>query len=457
MFVNFELYLLQHKHKYFIDSLRISVTGGSGGSGYPKFDGLGGHGGNVYLVAKEGITLKHLLRSKEFKKGIRGNDGKPSSHQAIIAPSGKDIVLEVPTGVTVIQEDTKRTLAELNNAKDKVLVAYGGKGGDRTNSFCGSKGQHVMIKLDLKMIADVGLVGFPNAGKSTLLRALSRASPKIASYPFTTIQPNLGVIEYNPDSPTKALLPHALKSKSRTESEDKPSKYYDKDYRQITVADMPGLIEGAHKNIGLGHKFLKHIVRTKLLLFVVDIDGFRNAGGVDFHKEWTSHEPISVIQSLVNELDLYDVDILRTKPSILVVTKLDNGYKRNKFTSMMKQLHDVKFTVPSKLIARKEIQAARNEMPITDDAEQLKEQQNESSDFEFDKVIGISSVTGYNVDRLKGTIRGLIDLDAESKLEDISFKQLLANRKSDLDFDNIPEEEPIDLNLDSTGKSTQVI
>lgn len=395
------------------------MSGGSGGNGFPKHDGLGGNGGNVYLVAKDGVTLSTVRQSKKYKAGFRAPDGQHSCSYSIIGNSGKDLEIEVPTGVSVIADDINRPLAELNKHNDRVAVAFGGRGGDRTNSFCGTRGQRILIKLDLKMIADLGLVGFPNAGKSTLLRALSRASPKIASYPFTTIRPNLGVIQYT--SQQKSL--QLVNAKWKTSA----SEHYEEDNRQITVADLPGLIDGAHKNIGLGHKFLKHIVRTKLLLFVVDIAGFRNAGGGDFHEQWSSQEPIQVIQSLVNELDLYDSSILRTKPSMLVVTKLDDTVKRNQFNNLISQLQNSTISIPSKQEARRELGLEESDH-VTNQIDSLR------SDFEFDKVVGVSSVTKYNIERLKGIIRRIIDVSAESQRQNVSFKQLVQANKKELDF-----------------------
>ena len=394
----------------------------------------------MYLVAKNGVTLNTVRQSKQYRSGFRAQDGQHSSNLSIIGANGKDLQIEVPTGVTVIADAFKRKLADLNKNNDQVAVAIGGRGGDRTNAFCGSPGQRMMIKLDLKMIADVGLVGFPNAGKSTLLRALSRASPKIASYPFTTIKPNLGVIEYAPAHQQKGLV---LANKKRAATlKASSAEHFNCDFRQISVADLPGLIDGAHRNIGLGHSFLKHIVRTKLLLFVVDIDGFRNAGGVEYHETWSSKEPVQVIQSLVNELDLYDSSILRTKPSMLVVTKLDNTNKRRQFEELMDELRKATITIPSMEEARKEQSSADENAPNSDRV-----------NFEFDRVVGVSSVTKFNIDRLKGLIRRLIDIDAESKLQHVSFKQLLEKNKDDLDLLLDDDEEDKENHLQQSGSS----
>lgn len=154
---------------------------------------------------------------------------------------GADVVIRSPVGVSVVT-DQGEVIGDLLADEDVVLVAKGGPGGNKATEFMGLRGQARSVKLDLKLIADVGFVGFPNAGKSTLLKAISRARPKIASYPFTTIQPNLGICEF-------------------------------KDMRRMSLADLPGLIEGASYNLGMGHKFLKHVERTRMLLFVVDVNG----------------------------------------------------------------------------------------------------------------------------------------------------------------------------------------
>ena len=157
--------------------------------------------------------------------------------------NGADIIIQAPRGVSVVT-DGGQVLGDLVREEDTVLVAKGGPGGSRHTDYCGIRGQRRSIKLDLKLIADIGFVGFPNAGKSTLLKAISRASPKIASYPFTTIQPNLATCDFP-------------------------------DLRRMTLADLPGLIEGASYNLGMGHRFLKHVERCSILLFIVDINGFQ--------------------------------------------------------------------------------------------------------------------------------------------------------------------------------------
>nr|XP_027204691.1 GTP-binding protein 10-like [Dermatophagoides pteronyssinus] len=413
---------VKDKYRKFIDQIRITVSGGAGGNGYPKFQGLGGNGGNVCLVANANVKLNDLQKSNAR---FRAGDGQHSSRNSVIGQNGKDLEIKVPVGITVIVDEYKKEIAHLDQPGDKVIVAFGGRGGDKTNSYFGTKGQKMAIKLDLKLLADVGLVGYPNAGKSTLLRALSRASPKIANYPFTTIQPNLGVIEYDPP---KAVQLYNDRSKVKDKSE-----FYDQDYRRITVADLPGLIEGAHRNIGLGHKFLKHIVRTNLLLFVVDIDGFRNSGGRHYHRSWCSHEPIEVIQSLINEIDLFDEEILEQKSSILAITKLDNSEKREQFNRFIEILQQTNLNIPStvekeNLIKKSNKQSSMNVNSDNSNQQSIEHHMINDNDttlimdhnppdptgYKFDKIIGISSLTGYNIDQLKGLIRKLIDMNAEN-------------------------------------------
>uniref|UniRef100_A0A2P2I513 GTP-binding protein 10 homolog n=1 Tax=Hirondellea gigas TaxID=1518452 RepID=A0A2P2I513_9CRUS len=268
---------------YFIDTLRLYLKGGPGGAGHPKYGGLGGSGGNIYIEAKPGITLKSVQRNQTSQR-YTADPGKPSQQFALIGKGGADLVLPVPPGV-VATTDVGTELGESNKEGERVLVAHGGEGGSPTNGFLGQAGQQHHVKLVLKTIADIGLVGFPNAGKSTLLKAVSRAKPKIASYPFTTLRPKVGVIEY-PDK------------------------------RMISMADLPGLVEGAHENKGLGHSFLRHIERTKLLLLVVAVNGFK------LNTKSVHRSAMESLLLLNKELELYD-PMLLSKPAILLVNKMD--------------------------------------------------------------------------------------------------------------------------------------
>nr|XP_057940108.1 GTP-binding protein 10 isoform X3 [Doryrhamphus excisus] len=224
------------KYGNFVDNVRLFVRAGAGGMGLPRLGGHGGNGGDVWVVAAEKMTLKKI-RDKYPQKRFVADVGANSSVRSLKGEKGKDKEILVPVGVTVTTDDDK-IIGDLNAEGDRVMVAKGGHGGSLTSAFLPSKGQSRQIKLDLKLIADMGMVGFPNAGKSSLLTVLSNATPQIASYAFTTLKPQIGKLFYQ-------------------------------DHKQISVADLPGLIEGAHMNKGMGHKFLKHVERTKHLLFVM--------------------------------------------------------------------------------------------------------------------------------------------------------------------------------------------
>ncbi|KAG5891073.1 hypothetical protein JTB14_005709 [Gonioctena quinquepunctata] len=266
----------------FRDNLRIFVQGGPGGNGLPKFGGVGGKGGDVIAVAKENIFLDNVYQRNK-------------------RPPGEDLRVEVPVGVSLVT-DLGKNLGELNDEGEELVVAKGGTGGHPKNGFLGTRGQAYHMRLDLKLIADIGLVGFPNAGKSTLLKAISAAKPKIASYPFTTVKPNVGILTY-------------------------------KDYRQISMADLPGLIEGAHANKGMGHKFLKHVERTKLLLMVVDINGFQ------LSPQHSYRNCLETVMLLTKELEMYNEDLL-TKPSMLLINKMDSEGALGKFQEIKDHLKD---------------------------------------------------------------------------------------------------------------------
>ena len=244
----------------FLDQAKIYIKAGNGGSGSASFrrekfveyggpdGGDGGDGGSIIVESDRNLnTLIDFRYAQHFK----AQNGKPGSKRNKTGGNGKDLILKVPTGTQIYEEDNNTLIYDFTKNKEKYLVASGGRGGlgnvrfksstnraprKKTN---GKIGEEFWIWLQLKVIADVGIIGKPNAGKSSLLAALTRAKPKIANYPFTTINPNLGVTYY--------------------------------DGKEITLADIPGLIEGAHKGIGLGDKFLRHIERCKILLHLIDL------------------------------------------------------------------------------------------------------------------------------------------------------------------------------------------
>eukprot|EP00095_Tigriopus_kingsejongensis_P008343 snap_masked-scaffold395_size185061-processed-gene-0.15 protein:Tk08343 transcript:snap_masked-scaffold395_size185061-processed-gene-0.15-mRNA-1 annotation:"gtp-binding protein 10 homolog" len=305
-----------------VDSLRIYVKGGSGGHGLPTLGGRGGRGGHVVVeTAASASNLLSVYRSfPSGRQRLTGELGGHASRARILGPDGPDVVLKVPAGVT-LSDAAGRMLFTLDEPGQRVVVANGGVGGGAGNHWFGQPGQAHVIRVDLKLIGDMGLVGFPNGGKSTFLKAVSRARPKIAGYPFTTIQPNLGQIEYA-------------------------------DGRTLTLADLPGLIEGAHRNVGLGHKFLKHVERTRLLLFVIDVNGF----------QLNAHEPFrtafETMAALNKEIECYDTDIL-AKPAVCLLNKMDvsgSGAKFDAFVECASSYADRLADVPESLRPEKLIQ-----------------------------------------------------------------------------------------------------
>ncbi|XP_078199020.1 GTP-binding protein 10 isoform X9 [Callithrix jacchus] len=346
----------------FIDNLRLFTKGGTGGMGYPRLGGEGGKGGDVWVVAQNRMTLKQLkdrYPQKRFVAGVGAN----SKICALKGSKGKDCEIPVPVGISITDENGK-IIGELNKEDDRILVAEGGLGGKFLTNFLPLKGQKRVIHLDLKLIADVGLVGFPNAGKSSLLSRVSHAKPAIADYAFTTLKPELGKIMYN-------------------------------DFKQISVADLPGLIEGAHMNKGMGHKFLKHIERTRQLLFVVDISGFQ----LSYHTQYrTAFETIIL---LTKELELYKEE-LQTKPALLAVNKMDLPDAQDKLHELMNQLQNPKDFLHL---------FGKNMIP--------------ERTVEFQHIIPISAVTGEGIEELKNCIRKSLDEQANQENDAYHKKQLL--------------------------------
>jgi GTP-binding protein len=300
----------------FVDHARILVAAGAGGAGSASFrreahvprggpdGGDGGRGGDVVLVAEAGMTtLGDFRRTRHFRAQPGGRGGRQRSH----GRNGAEVVLRVPPG-TVALTDSGETLGELLNAGERLVVARGGRGGRGNVHFAtathraprhyekGDPGDERWIELELKTIADIGLIGAPNAGKSTLLAALTAAAPRIGPYPFTTTSPNLGVFV--------------------TDDE------VDAEPRTALLADVPGLIAGAHAGHGLGHAFLRHVERTRALLGVVN---------------GTAEDPVAEWQSVAEELRLHDPELLR-RPMRLVVTKLDLPEVRERFPALRRGL-----------------------------------------------------------------------------------------------------------------------
>ena len=280
----------------FLDQVKIFVKAGDGGSGSAsmrreKFieyggpdGGNGGKGASIILKAERNLNTLIDYRYTQHFKAERGENGKGKNKTG---KTGKDLILKVPIGTQILEEDNKTLLFDFKNEKEEFVVAIGGRGGLGNTNFKsstnraprkftkGTTGEEFWIWLQLKTIADVGIIGLPNAGKSSLLAAITNATPKIANYKFTTLNPNLGVAIY--------------------------------DNKEITIADIPGLIEGAHIGVGLGIKFLKHIERCKTLLHLIDI---------------TEENIENLYKQVRNELGKYSKDLLK-KDELVVFNKID--------------------------------------------------------------------------------------------------------------------------------------
>lgn len=284
----------------FVDEVIVKIESGRGGDGCMAFrrekyiamggpfGGTGGKGGDIIFKADEGLRTLIDLRYQKLIKGNPGSNGEGKNQNGKNAP---DTIIKVPVGTTIKDNETGVVIADLVKNNEEVIVAYGGRGGRGNVSLAtksnpcpsyaerGEPGESRMIKVELRMLADVGLVGLPSVGKSTILSMISNANPKIASYHFTTLSPNLGVVKT-------------------------------KDGFSFTVADLPGLIEGASTGVGLGHKFLKHIERTKIIAHVIDMSASEG------------RNPIEDYQVIRNELKEFSNKLL-TKEEIIIANKMD--------------------------------------------------------------------------------------------------------------------------------------
>lgn len=284
----------------FIDQAKIYVKSGDGGNGMVAFrrekyvpdggpaGGDGGKGGDVVFVVDEGL---HTLMDFRYNRHFKASKGENGMSKGMHGRAAEDLVIPVPPGTVIKNEDTEAVLADLTEEGQSYIVAKGGRGGRGNSRFAtprnpapniaenGEPGIEVNLILELKLLADVGLVGFPSVGKSTFLSVVTAAKPKIAAYPFTTLTPNIGVVEL-------------------------------KDGRSFVIGDMPGIIEGAAEGVGLGLQFLRHIERTKVLLHVLDMSGIEG------------RDPFEDYQTIQAELRRHDPNILN-KPQLIIANKMD--------------------------------------------------------------------------------------------------------------------------------------
>jgi len=309
----------------FIDEARIEVHSGTGGDGAVSFrreknvprggpdGGDGGSGGSVYAVADRNINT---LVEYRFARIHRARDGEQGRGAQCNGKGADDVVLRVPAGTVITNAETGETLADLAEHEQVALLARGGKGGlgnvnfksstNRTprKATPGKPGEHRRLKLELKVLADIGLLGLPNAGKSTFIRAVSAARPKVADYPFTTLHPHLGVVRVGVD-------------------------------RSFVIADIPGLIEGAAEGAGLGHQFLRHLARTRLLLHVIDAAPVEEGA-----------DPARDAKSIAAELKKFDPALYR-KPRWLVLNKMDMLPAEERKTAAAKLVRRLRWRGPS--------------------------------------------------------------------------------------------------------------
>lgn len=284
----------------FVDELTVKVIAGKGGDGCTSFrrekyvpmggpdGGNGGRGASIIFKVDNGLKTLIDLRYQKIIKGDKGTNGKGSNRNGANAD---DVIIKVPAGTTVIDMDTNLVIADLTKEGEEVVVAHGGRGGRGNRAFAtqqdnapkmseyGEPGEERIIKCELKVLADVGLVGLPSVGKSTFLAAITASKPKIAAYHFTTLNPNLGVVKL-------------------------------KDHRSFIMADLPGLIEGASDGAGLGHKFLKHASRTRIIAHIIDMGGFEG------------RNPIEDYKIIRNELEKYSKKLASIK-EIIIANKCD--------------------------------------------------------------------------------------------------------------------------------------
>ena len=301
----------------FIDEASIKVTAGDGGRGCVSFrrekfvprggpdGGNGGRGGNVILVADENLASLIDFRYFRYYKAPSGAHGKGKKQNG---KAGKDLVIPVPVGTLVKDKTTGELIKDLNRAGERVIVARGGLGGRGNASFVsavrqaprysqdGQKGTERWILLELKLLADVGVIGLPNSGKSTLVSRLSAAKPKIADYPFTTLRPSLGVVSYNGD-------------------------------KTFVIADIPGLIEGAHAGSGMGTAFLRHVERTRVLIHLVD------------GSQLMPSNTLRNFEIINNELGLYN-PALADKPQVVAINKMDLPETRANYSQIRKEFQE---------------------------------------------------------------------------------------------------------------------
>lgn len=416
----------------FVDYAKIYVKGGDGGNGIVAFrrekyvpmggpaGGDGGRGGNVVFVADEGLSTLMDFKYRRHFKAERGAHGQGKNMHG---PWGEDLVVKVPVGTVIRDDSTDEVIADLIQPGQEVIVARGGRGGRGNARFIssvnrapniaenGEPGEERWIRLELKLLADVGLVGFPNAGKSTLISVISAAKPKIADYPFTTLVPNLGVVQT-------------------------------RNHESFVVADIPGLIEGAHQGTGLGHDFLRHIERTRVLIFVLDT------------AETEGRDCLQDYAVLRKELEAFNPDIA-SRPFIIAANKMDMPEAQANLSKLQDEFGDAVLPISAAtgqgiepLIDRvwQLLSLVPREEVLTGEAEIVRRFEEEEP-FTIEKIDGVFEVKGKRIEKLvamtnfntddglKRFQRIIEKMGLEKALKDMGAQEGDTVRIKDLEFD----------------------
>jgi GTP-binding protein len=309
----------------FVDEVRFHIEAGQGGNGLVAwrrekfiefggpFGGDGGDGASIYAEATQSLST---LLDLSYRRAIHAENGRPGGSKGMHGRSGEDLVLRVPIGTQIFDEGTDELVADLVEDGQRALIARGGRGGRGNMRFVtatnrapdlaeeGRPGQERMIRMELKLLADVGIIGYPSVGKSTLISVISNARPRIAAYPFTTLIPNLGMVAW-------------------------------RDHDAFVVADIPGLIEGASEGRGLGHQFLRHVERCNVLVHVLDVPpDFDDGSGV----EWTDRDPIDDFDRINLELERFNPELAQ-RPQLVVLNKIDLPYVQEREDELRAHFH----------------------------------------------------------------------------------------------------------------------
>lgn len=394
----------------FVDTAKIYIKAGNGGNGAVSFrrekyepkggpdGGDGGNGGNIVFVVDMG---KNTLMDFRYKKHFKAQNGQNGQSKNRMGKDGEDLIIPVPPGTVIRDAESGRILADLTKPGDQRILARGGRGGKGNARFAtatrqaprfaqeGQKGEELWITLELKSIADVGLVGFPNVGKSTILSVLTSARPKIDNYPFTTLYPNLGVVNTT----------------------------YGKSF---IMADIPGIIEGAHKGIGLGHDFLRHIERTRILIHVIDASGLEG------------RDPVNDFYVVRKEIEAFSPELAQ-RPHIVAANKMDIPSSEENIKRLEKELNAIGIKVfPVSAATNKgfdelirEVVKLLDELPPIEPFEEEADVTDmivEEQPFEIHLEDGVYVVSGPEVDRLLGRV----NLDDYESLQ--YFQRMLRRR-----------------------------